>query len=255
MSEKKPHSEEINFDSDWEYCCLEQTNNIDDPSFLSNSVNDSQWISVSLPHLVKKDSKMTNPSKWWYRKQFSWPFSDQTSDEEKEIFLVFESTNNEDQFDSSSITGSIWFNGKEIASNALLSQSKSIELTSNLIERKQTNFLIISCENQSFSLHAGLMIEKKPMFTLEKHPIDNDKNINCTVHLNNTDGRINIQFDNFNEEFKRDFPSQSKNNSFDEKSMEDETIPRLAIVILIVGTRGDVQSFIAYVHNNLSFKK
>lgn len=255
MSEKKTNSKEINLDSDWEYCCLEQTNNIDDPSFLSNSVNDSQWISVSLPHLVKIDFKLTNSSKCWYRKQFNCHFSDQTSDEEKEIFLAFKSTNSEDQLNASSIIGSIWLNGKEIVSNLLLSQSKSIELPSNLIERKKPNFLIISCENQSLSLHASLMIQTKPTFTLEKLPLGHDKNINCTVHLNNTDGRIDIQFDSFKEEFKRKFSSQSNNNSLDEKSIEDETIPRLAIVILIVGTRGDVQPFIAYVHTNLYFKK
>jgi hypothetical protein len=90
-----------------------------------------------------------------------------------------------------------------------------------------------------------------------------NNNINCTVDLNNTDGRINIKFKNFKKRISEHLSSPSisispsKNSSifsFDEKYIENEKIPHLAIVILIVGTRGDVQPFIAYV-NYLTNKK
>ncbi len=73
MSQDNEDSEDINFDSDWKYCCLEQTI---DPSSLLNSVNNFQWLSVSLPHIINKDLKINNSSNWCYRKIFNWIYSD-----------------------------------------------------------------------------------------------------------------------------------------------------------------------------------
>lgn len=234
MAKQNEDLEDISFDADWEYCSLQQTStnsSIIPPLIPSNSLDSSQWLPVSLPHLIDEDLKINNSLNWWYRKKFNWILSDQIS-EEGVIHLVFQSN-------SSSITASVWLNEKEISSNSILSQLKPIELPCSLIQRKQTNSLIIACENQTLSLHARLIIPKNAILT-------SAKDINCTVHLNDADGRINIKFQNLKEQFSTDLPSLSNKNSFDEKSLEDEPVPRLTIVILIVGTRGDVQPFIAY---------
>jgi len=278
MSADKDHLASIDFDSDWQ-CCYRQTyNSIDDTinnpaSFVSEYNN--QWSPITLPHILNNktqtDSNTISSYSWWYQKQFNWLCPDQQSDHR--VYLMFESSTDKNKLNTSNITATIWINGIQILSNSLLSQQKKIELPHNLVHSHK-NILVVSCANTSLFLHARLIIYGKIICTSGKvkmhHSTTGDNNndlndekkhdtLNYTVHVNDTDGRIGVVFQNYKEKSKSllsSLPSTYTNCStesvIDEKqkqesneALKDISVPRIAIVILIVGTRGDVQPFIA----------
>jgi hypothetical protein len=282
MSLDNEDSENICFNFNWQYCSRHPNSNIDDiinNSSSSISEENHQWLSVSLPHIINTNTQNnSNPYNWWYRKQFNCLLSDQQSDQQ--VYLVFKSLNDKHNSDTSNIRATIWINGVEIFSNSLLLKDKAIEFPHNLlqsneipVQNKCKNTLVVCCENTSLSLRARLIIQGKIVCASGKMRIDkktigdnndlNDKKenniLNYTVRVNDTDGQIRVAFKNREQRSKLSSSSSShlqpkhpvkpvineEQIEEDKKDLEDIQVPRLAIVILIVGTRGDVQPFIA----------
>jgi len=262
MSEDYEDSENINFDSNWE-CYCQQTNKIINISSLLICEDNDHWLSIRLPHIVNNNNIISSYN-WWYRKQFNWIVSDEKVD------LMFDSN-------TSNIKATIWINGKTILSNSLLSEQNKIELTDNLIksnqrtiEKNPTNILVVCCSNTTLSLHVRLIIHGTIICASgklnidDKHIQDNnhlndqkEKNIlQYTVRVNDTDGRIRVIFKNRQHKFRSSLPSpiedrqdepviNDKQTEENKEDFEDISVPHLAVLILIVGTRGDVQPFIA----------
>ncbi|CAF4379885.1 unnamed protein product, partial [Adineta steineri] len=167
------------------------------------------------------------------------------------------------------ISATIWLNNTEIFSDSISSLKHPIELPSELLhsENKHGNMLVICCVDTSLSLHVCLLIQAKIIYATGQvmsdersldifQDLDKQKNnvLDYTVSVDDADGRIDVKF---NPKLKSKSlstqlstlkqPSQSiiDENQSTENIDEDLLVPRLAIVILIVGTRGDVQPFIA----------
>ncbi|CAF0850394.1 unnamed protein product [Adineta steineri] len=260
MSETTDDLSKINFDSDWQ-CCQQTIDKIDDVtiSTLTSMHDDYQWVSVKLPHNLEIKKKNYN---CWYRKQFNWIISEEQPDQQ--IDLSFKSSKNDTNLNISDATVTIWLNKVQIFSGSSMSLKKSIELTKDLLHDQETkNTLLILCINMSLSFHARLKIHGKVVYATGQIPLDdkiiddtknsteeNKDSLQYTVSFNDNDGRIGIEFDPkqkldaFLSSSSSKVPSKPIINEKHE-NLDDIPIPRLAIAILIVGTRGDVQPFIA----------
>jgi hypothetical protein len=282
MSANKKNFENINFDNDWECCCRPPTDKIDDIINVSSSSitkDNPQWSSVSLPHIIDKvtssDENLNSSYNWWYRKKFNWRFCNKQP--ERKVYLMFDLPIDEDISSTSDTIVTIWINQVEIFEGSLLLQRKLIDLTENLIQSNQTivnnkerNSLIVSCANTNLCFHARLIVHgrvdcvsgkmKIDDKILENNNEDDNNTLNYTVRVNDTDGLISVGFENWKATSKLSssslpLPSPTKYPGeflIDDKQIKEDTedlenirVPRLAIVILIVGTRGDVQPFIA----------
>jgi len=260
----------VDFDSNWQ-CYCRQTNKYTDDviDILSSNILDTnlQWTSVTLPHIVdsatQSNCNITGSYDWWYLKQFDWGISDQQ--QEHQVSLIFDSFNDEHDSNSLNVTATVWLNGKQISSDSLLSQQKPIELTHKLLhsydtteKNKHKNTLIVRCANTSLSLHARLIIHGAVISASGQVTIDNSHDqkpnniVDYSVCINDDDRRIDVVLGN-SEEKTEGSPTepfvepiidetQTKEN---QEKLKDIWVPRLAIVILTVGTRGDVQPFIA----------
>jgi hypothetical protein len=255
---------DIDFNNDWKYYCQNSNEKIDERTIISTTNNidtDKRWTSIELPHLIDKSSTKKS-NKYWYRKQFDWTSTKQ------QIYLNCQSYNNDDNKSrSSNINGTIWLNDTQIFSDSLKSLRDPIELSTKLLHSEKMNILIICCENSSLSLSIYLTIHGKIICAtgqvdIDENIVDKQKDadnkqhdvLDYTVSVDNADGRIDVIF-----KPKRKFKVAStpspplKHSSIDENQTnvnkgaldDDLLVPRLAIVILIVGTRGDVQPFIA----------
>jgi hypothetical protein len=192
-----------------------------------------RWSSIDLPHIVDMNKsrkfKKTTLYKWWYCKRFDWASID------KQIYLTFEPYN--DNSASTDITATIWLNNTQIFSGLIIALTNPIELSTKLLhsenidEQKHNNILVICCSNSTLSLHARLTFHGK---------------IICAT------GQVNLNEASTKKHKAslKPIPSSPKFVRYDrnenkEELKDDLLIPRLAILILIVGTRGDVQPFIA----------
>ncbi|UJR08606.1 hypothetical protein I4U23_012865 [Adineta vaga] len=250
MSVSNDDLSKINFDSQWE--CLQQSiDKFNDADILSlATMNDNyQWSSIKLPHFNEQNNNSTmNSNDWWYRKQFHWISSDQ------QVYLNFKPSQN-----TSNNKTTIWLNQTEIFSGSLMSLQKSIELTPYvLIDEDSNNTLLIYCSNMTLSYHLRLLIYGKVIYASGQIQVDENPNptqenknvLQYTVSLADNDGRISVDFDtkqkyNESEHLWKTPIAEEKTVDIQEPFDDDISIPRLAIVILIVGTRGDVQPFIA----------
>jgi hypothetical protein len=139
----------------------------------------------------------------------------------------------------------------------LISLNDPIELSAKLLHNE--NILII-CSKKNLFLHIYLLIygtvicATGEVTTNEQSLKDSDKLeddiLDYTASVDDTDGRISVVFTpkGKSETIPTVFlkhPSQSINNKDKVNVDDDLLVPRLAIVILIIGTRGDVQPFIA----------
>jgi hypothetical protein len=262
MSTSKCDSINIDFDADWQCYSTQTTDNVNDLSFLTVTNDNHRWLSLTLPHIdndvTKADHQISNSYNWWYRKQFDWIFSNQQT--EQRVFLTFTSSNDQHK---SNINAKIWINGTQIFQGLLLSHKIPIELTHHLLHSEETreknkhsNILVVCCANTSLSLHAlliihGIMICASGQLKLNQvNNLKQENILNYTVSVNDTDGRIGVIF---NPKLKSKVPLTPSSTSVinerkakeNKEYLEDMSIPRLAIVILVVGTRGDVQPFIA----------
>lgn len=273
----------IDFDHDWQCYCRSTCKYTDDViDVLSSNVlySNRQWSSVTLPHIIdstpQDNHNITGSYEWWYRKQFDWILSDQQQ-QENQVYIIFESSNSKHDSNTLNIMGTVWLNEKQIFSNSLLSQRKPIELPHELLhagktteKNKNKNTLIVCCANMSLSLHIRLVVRGTVVWASGQVKIDNKiirdnddlnyekKNniLNYSVSFDGDDRRISVVFSDPRQKFDlSSYPSpteplfepitvetETKDNKED---LEDISVPRLAIVILIVGTRGDVQPFIA----------
>jgi hypothetical protein len=255
----------INFDNDWKCYCQQSDDKTDEKTIVSTADNnntDPSWSPIELPHII---DVVKHSCIWWYRKQFDWTSTNQQS--EQQIYLNFESSNSQNK--KSNINATIWFNSIQIFSGSLPTLKYPIELPSELLysENKYSNILIIRCVNTNLSLHTCLLIHGKIICAtgqvttdetnLDKYKVSNkiEKDVlNYTVTVDDADGRIDVIF---NPKRKSKTISSSLRHSSqyinDENELNEDIdnlddyllVPRLAIVILIVGTRGDVQPFIA----------
>ena len=167
---------------------------------------------------------------------------------DKQLHLVFES--NDHHNDSFDINTVIQLNNIEIFSGSLVSSMNPIELPSKLLRNE--NSLMICCFNSTLSLHVNLVQHNKFIFAVGEVNVttgehkDNEV-LNYTVGVDDTGGRLDLTFKS-KKKYKAPVPplrSTPECPRRDTPIDEDLLVPRLAIVILIVGTRGDVQPFIA----------
>lgn len=244
---------------------------------------DRCWSPVQLPHRIDRDrserSDPSRPCKWWYCKQFEWILPSETTIEQR-IYIDFELAND---FNRSArlknVQATIWLNGTKIFHGLLFSNRDSIELSPKYLRRQDiqtdttvhSNILVICCVNthlcvDTYLLVHGNMICATGEVKLDERAANLDKKQNefldYTVQMADADGRISV---NFNPKRKSKSKTSlstaspsSKTSPLPTITVEKESrktgsptgetdllIPRLAIVILIVGTRGDVQPFIA----------
>ena len=248
MSTSNDDRSKINFDADWE--CFQQTNG--DILNTATIYENHQWSSITLPHFDQQNSgSEVQAHKWWYRKEFHWIASGQ------QVHLYFKQSTDENNSNASNGYAAIWLNQVPIFSGSLLSLEKPIELTQHLLSEEDTdNILLILCSKMTLSFHARLLIYGKVIYASgqiqlgETKAVDrNEKNVlQYTVSLADDDGRIEVDFgseQSFDEESEGSSPREKQKIRIQEPLADDIPIPRLAIAILIVGTRGDVQPFIA----------
>jgi hypothetical protein len=254
MDENNTDLTNIDFDNDWEYYCQLSNDKTDKRTFVSSTYNiesDDRWSLVELPHIIDDTERSC---KCWYRKQFDWTPTNQQLEEQ--VYLNFESLDYHNQ--KCNINATIWFNNTQIFSGSL-----------NLLydENKESPMLVICCMNTSLSIHTSLVIHGKVICATGQVTI-NERNVNInkdsdeiqndildyTVTVDNNDGRIDVVFNPTDKSktlstvLKQPFQLINDQNQVneDQKNVDDDLlIPRLAIVILIIGTRGDVQPFIA----------
>ena len=261
----------INFDNDWVCYCQQSTDQTDETTIISTVNNihtDLRWSPVQLPHIINTFNYDKQICKWWYSKQFHWALASHYS--RQHVYLDFESMNTYDR--ESHVKATIWLNNTRIFSGSLMSLRDSIELSSNLLrsEEKHDNILVIRCINTNLSLHAYLAIYGKFTYAagqvimdeqcLERYRDLSEKSnqtFDYKVNLVKGDGRIDIVFTPKRKSKTNAISSlslqQSSQLSIDENQTnkmqetldDDLLVPRLAIVILIVGKQSDVQPFIA----------
>ncbi|CAF1234226.1 unnamed protein product [Rotaria sp. Silwood1] len=262
----------IDFDHDWKCYCQQSNDKTDGKTIISmvNNINTDQcWSSIELPHIINTVNNDRRSCKWWYCKKFDWTSTNQTS--KQQVYLNFIPSNHHDN--NSTINATIWLNSIQIFSGSLTSLKNPIELSLKLLhnETKHDNILIICCTNVKLSLHAYLLIYGKVIYAVGQIIMD-ENNLNkykdfdkkpnggildYKVSVDNGDGRIDVIFNPKRKSKTVPIPSSSlkdssqsiiQDNQINEikENMDDDLlVPRLAIVILIVGTRGDVQPFIA----------
>ena len=204
----------INFDHDWS-CChygLPDT----DEQFASTAVSDSAWSAVDLPHTSIAERETSTSKNWWYRKEFEWMLSHQRLTQS--VCLTFNQPTGNAIAPSVHII--VWFNAVRIFSDSLHVPQTSIELPQRLMHsdpvRSHKHTLIVCCMKTSLTFHAHLTVA--------------------------------YDTDHVAEDPERHHSGHDYVGSIDESApgpLRDLLVPRLTIVMLIVGTRGDVQPFIA----------
>lgn len=246
---------------------------------------DRSWLQIELPHRSNTNLgakiESNKPFKWWYRKQFDWiPPAESTI--KQRICIDFDLADDYHQSHPlKNIQATIWLNGTQIFQGFLLKREDSIELSPKYLRRTDgpkdttvhSNILVICCVNTPLCVDMFLLIYGKVICASGEVKVDektasldkkHDDLFDYTVNMDDADGRITVNFNPRRKSKSKPSPTPSissrksltpsvvidpvlsRKNSADHADT-DLLIPRLAIVILIVGTRGDVQPFIAYV--------
>lgn len=231
MSIDKEDSELIDFNSHWKFCLINKNDSI--LSILNDKNN--HWSSINLPHIIINNELFN----YYYKKEFNLNLLNE------DIYLYLKLLNEENK---SNLLINIWINQNEILTNYLFNKNEKIKLSKESLNLNN-NILIISCLNNSLSLNIQLVFNDKLIYTSGQINIDKKENdtLKYTVHLNNKDGRISVAFKDIKNKIKSPLFSSTKKNSSEivNDNLENVKIPHLSILILIVGTRGDVQPFIA----------
>jgi hypothetical protein len=243
------------------------------------------WSSIELPHHFDDSQReqydVTATYKWWYRKQFQWTTSI-VSNSEQNVYLKFEiSDDHARSVQASTTEATVWLNRIQIFQGSLFSVQESIELSSAYLQRNDRttdrtihmNVLVICCQNTSLCLNAYLFMygqivcARGEVKVVGKHSnVDrtNHDILNYTVSMDDAERRFSVSF-NPTRKSKVKFISSStltssllsqlSNTSIisdQENTSEHQNgyllVPRLVIVMLIVGTRNDIQPFVAYVN-------
>ena len=274
----KSETTAINIDSDWRFTCLTNSTSFHN-ELLSNSFDDHEWTSIQLPHLNdRKDQKFTSHCiSYWYRKRFD--LRNKMSDQQQQVYLHFESINtnkksNNDESDVKIPAVTVWINQVEVFSNTL---PEPICLTQHLKHDAENILVIQSKQGYRLLFHARLLLPASVSCQIDLHEFEEvnskthqGKTLDYTAAFNEDDGLISLFIHTLKRHAKRngydhgsDTDDEKTDNDKPKKTTMDEVadvktiingdIPRLAIVILIVGTRGDVQPFIALAKTLLSY--
>ena len=243
---------------------------------------DPCWLAIEFPHrwnpslAEKGDSNM--PFKWWYCKQFDWLALPDSAIEQR-IYIDFESANDFHRSPrSKNVQAMIWLNGAQIFQGPLFTRPDPIELSPKYLRRTDSqtdstvhsNILVICCVNTHLCVDTYLLIHGKVICASGEVKVDEtvvrpdskqDDFLDYTVNMDDADGRISVNFNPRRKSKSKSIPSptassrasivpsivvdqeQSSRSSI-ERTDSDLLIPRLAMVILIVGTRCDLQLFI-----------
>jgi hypothetical protein len=241
-SSNKDHLENVDFNCNWQFCSRSINDNVED---------NNQWLLVRLPH---NDNNLNDSLNYWYKKEFYWFLSNQRLEEK--IFLHFQRVDHQHR---SNLNINIWINGEQICSKAFLSEENQFELTEYLLKcnkkeviNKESNRIVI-CSNKSLCFNARLIIHGNIKYRSGEIIIqdkiisnDNENNIlNYTIKVNDDDGQIGVVIKDSPSIPSKHLIESISNTQENPENNEDIPVPHLAIVILIVGTRGDVQPFIA----------
>ena len=244
----------VNFDREWK--CLQVTEASTDQEYTSTSYDDQRWTEINLPdHHSKSESSV-----YWYRKAFEWR---PKVDLQRHIYLNLTSNGNDEENDNDHKISSVivWLNEQRIYSGIL---PNSIELTKHLRVNVRNVFAICSTEGQPLLLHARILMPRICFGQVNYNDVDESTSkkqrhvLDYSASFNDSDGLIDV----FIEPFSKTKPNAIRETSEIEtdddikrvsevyqadirSKLIDAPIPRLAILMLIVGTRGDVQPFIA----------
>lgn len=276
MSSNSTEQVKVDFNKDW--FCRESNDFVE-----INTNTSNRWKPIELPHTIRNDddeSENTTGStaiSWWYRKEFQWKHRHTNFNEKIYLFLETIKNANDDYLLMNYLT--VWLNKVQIYSDTYEPSKIIIDLTGYLFyededkENNETNLLLICCKNSSLHLRSSLLVSPDQEHAVHIVPMKLTSSqsfissvlpkngvINHLVDFNAEEGRYDILF---NLNLKSPIISQlamnpkiTVDNDQDQSETETERtdnsestetipIPRLAIVMLIVGTRGDVQPFIA----------
>ena len=245
----------VNFDREWKY--TQVTDAAANQNYISTGYDDQRWSETLLPHYHRSAS---DSSTYWYRKAFEWK---QKLDLQRHIFLNFTATLNEEEQDNDAKISSVivWLNEHRIYSGIL---PNSIELTKHLRVNARNVFAICSPEGRTLSLHARILMPRVCVGQVKYNDVNENTSkkrrhmLDYAASFNDSDGLIDVFIDSFskmNNNILRETSEIDTDDDFEHvtgvhqaeltSKLIDAPIPRLAIVMLIVGTRGDVQPFIA----------
>lgn len=253
------------FERDWKVLRV-PTNEIFNKAYISINYEDDRWQTIDLPHdQVRNDSSI-----YWYRKRFFWRHaSDSKQQPHQHIFINFTSNESDDDDPANKIripAMTVWLNEVVIFEGRL--GKRPIELSPNLRMNALNVLVLRSTEGHSLPLYARLLMPRVCVGQVNIEEIDEQTSqrkrqvLDYTASFNDTHGRIDVAIDSFckverDPDFSDDDPEwghvtheevlESKN------ALETGPVPHLAIVMMIVGTRGDVQPFIALAKALLAF--
>ena len=261
----------IDFNSDWESYLQSSTDDADEEKIVADLDSHRHWSSMHMPHQPAdvRENRIER-KKWWYRKQFDWIPPGQISSQQH-LYLTLA---DDHSTGTSNLSTSIWLNGHMIFSGVLTKAQEPIELPLKLLHNdstrrlKRDNIIVVCCLDASLSRHARLVVRGRLICATGEVKYD-DRNsrrtsesdatsdgLNYAVSMDDADGRIDVTFKPkrksrvHSSSMKRvsEVPAEERQEKASRSDPDDELlVPRLAIVILMVGTRGDVQPFIAYV--------
>lgn len=260
-SSTKDSSIVVHFDRDWKVKHLISQSPDDDYALLD--YDDNHWQTIQLPH----HDTLEPLSTYWYRKVFTWDYQ---FDSQQHIFLNFtfnETENDVHPSNQSSISSfSLWLNQATIYAGKL--PHDPIEITRYLNTSKENILTICSTQGQPLSLYARIIMPRVCMGQVSLKDLDSTtmkrrcQTLDFTASYNDAHGLIDVSVDVLQKmsvnktehDDLSDWDRISDEESEEARAASDlGPIPRLAIVILIVGTRGDVQPFIALAKELLAF--
>ena len=244
----------VHFDRDWKVRHL--VNQLPEDDYASLNYNDEHWQTIQLPHLGTEEPLST----YWYRKKFAWTYQ---FDTQQHVYLNFNST--EDDFNDGQSANEIkvpstflWLNEARVYAGTL--PKKPIEITPYLANSRENILTICSTQGHPLALYARIIMPRICIGQVDFQDIDwttskrRHKTLDFTASYSDADGLIDVSVNALHKSSKdtsqtdefADWDQISDTESDEAKAAFDMgPVPRLAIVILIVGTRGDVQPFIA----------
>ena len=242
------------FDRDWKY--IDVPNHVFHQKFIDVDYDDEKWSIVDLPHHQPRKKG----SICWYRKVFHWKH---LSSGEQHIYLHFTGNETSDaksdkkQMEIPDIT--VWLN-EELLFTGLL-KTEPLEITKYLKMNPDTNVFVI-CSRKGYALasYLRLLMPRIFMGQIDYDEFDREtsmrqhRQLDYTASFNDHHGLIDVFLGNYHQVAEHEYALEENPEwavlSQDDveqsaKGLETGHVPRLAIVMLIVGTRGDVQPFIA----------
>ena len=260
----------MNLDADWRYILLASLASFDE-NFISLAYDDHGWQSIRLPHQHEKKSHadVATCASHCYRKRFRLR---EKAEGCQQVYLHFhckdhDKPDDDDGDDIKLPAIKIWLNEKRISVDTL---PQCIDVARYLDWHGDNLLVVHSQRGHHLRLHARLLCSGRLSGKLdldelhEKHGHGRGKTLDYMVSFDDTDGLIQLFIHGLQKKMKDhdmnrkpqvdgdsdDDKQETLKNKEHEEIIEVKTIlngpiPRLAIVMLVVGTRGDVQPFIA----------